>query len=190
MPLAFPSQSHGTIAFGFFNIETDLLLLEQLFFFADRFCQAIIDLSERKGESQSELRFDGFRIIDPFLIGNLHGAIQGIDLSGFIGATYQKFPFPSDPKGFKQKPYGAKNQEYMRDLILKYGKPAAIRIIWDQDSAKVSLDEYLFDQAVFTMLIAYVDQGGYPRWQDGIQPDFVHSMMKTLKKTSSPLLGA
>jgi len=28
MPLAFESLSHGTIAFGFFNIESDMLLLE------------------------------------------------------------------------------------------------------------------------------------------------------------------
>ena len=30
MPLAFESLSHGTIAFGFFNIESDLLLLDRL----------------------------------------------------------------------------------------------------------------------------------------------------------------
>ena len=29
MPLAFESLSHGTIAFGFFNIESDLLLLDR-----------------------------------------------------------------------------------------------------------------------------------------------------------------
>jgi hypothetical protein len=29
MPLAFESISHGTIAFGFFNIDSDMLLLEQ-----------------------------------------------------------------------------------------------------------------------------------------------------------------
>jgi hypothetical protein len=190
MPLAFPSQSHGTIAFGFFNIETDLLLLEQLFFFADRFCQAIIDLSERKGESQSELRLDGFRIIDPFLIGNLHGAIQGIDLSGFIGATYQKFPFPSDPKGFKQKPYGAKNQEYMRDLILNYGEQTKIKLLWDKSLARVRLDEFVFDEKTFSMLIFYVERGGYPRWHDEIRPAYIQLMLKKLAETSSPLFGS
>jgi hypothetical protein len=33
MPLAFESESHGTIAFGFFNIESDVLLLDRYFFF-------------------------------------------------------------------------------------------------------------------------------------------------------------
>lgn len=31
MPLAFDTLSHGTIAFGFFNIDSDMLLLEQYF---------------------------------------------------------------------------------------------------------------------------------------------------------------
>ncbi|MGD2186296.1 MAG: hypothetical protein PVI71_09215 [Desulfobacterales bacterium] len=36
MPLAFESLSHGSIAFGFFNIETDMLLLEN-YFYSKRF---------------------------------------------------------------------------------------------------------------------------------------------------------
>ena len=39
MPLSFKSESHGDIAFGFFNIESDMLLLENYFFFADKFCE-------------------------------------------------------------------------------------------------------------------------------------------------------
>ena len=35
MPLAFESLSHGTIAFGFFNIESDMLILDRYFLFAD-----------------------------------------------------------------------------------------------------------------------------------------------------------
>jgi hypothetical protein len=31
MPLAFQSLSHGTITFGFFNIESDMLLLDRYF---------------------------------------------------------------------------------------------------------------------------------------------------------------
>ena len=32
MPLSFSSTTHGNIAFGFFNIESDMLLLENYFF--------------------------------------------------------------------------------------------------------------------------------------------------------------
>ena len=35
MPLAFKSLSHETIAFGFFNIESDMLILDRYFLFAD-----------------------------------------------------------------------------------------------------------------------------------------------------------
>ena len=34
MPLAFESLSHGTVPFGFFNIDSDTLLLDRYFFFA------------------------------------------------------------------------------------------------------------------------------------------------------------
>ncbi len=54
MPLEFQSLSHGPIAFGFFNIESDMLLLEHYFFFASEFCKYISDLSERK-----EAQFQG-----------------------------------------------------------------------------------------------------------------------------------
>lgn len=35
MPLAFQSLNRGRAAFGFFNIETDMLLLDNHFMFAD-----------------------------------------------------------------------------------------------------------------------------------------------------------
>lgn len=41
MPLEFESLSHGRIAFGFFNIETDMILLNQYFLFAEDFCHSI-----------------------------------------------------------------------------------------------------------------------------------------------------
>jgi hypothetical protein len=47
MPLSFESLSHGTIAFGFFNIETDMLLLEQYFLFADAFCHHLGEIPEQ-----------------------------------------------------------------------------------------------------------------------------------------------
>ena len=48
MPLAFESLNRGTIAFGFFNIDTDLLLLQQYFLFADDFCGASCPNSRRQ----------------------------------------------------------------------------------------------------------------------------------------------
>ena len=45
MPLAFESLSHGTVAFGFFNIESDMLLLDRYFFFAGDFCDCVTALA-------------------------------------------------------------------------------------------------------------------------------------------------
>ncbi len=54
MPLAFESLSHGTIAFGFFNIDSDMLLLEQYFLFGSEFCQHVGDMAENFDEDQFE----------------------------------------------------------------------------------------------------------------------------------------
>jgi len=188
MPLAFPSKNHGTIAFGFFNIETDMLLLEHIFFFADLFCRAVVSLAEQSEEVNASVQMDGFQIDQPALIGNLHGAIQGVDLHGFIGETYRQFPFPSSPEGFKQKPYGEKNQPFMKGLVRKFGTNAPIQLLWDRGSASVSVDGFVFEQEVFGALIGYVHRGGYPRWQDETRPHYVQAMMARLAEIGSPLL--
>lgn len=173
MPLAFPTRSHQTIAFGFFNIEFDMLLLEQLFFFADRFCQAVPELFH-----SGKAWMDGWRIEVPSRIGNLQGAIAGQDLSGFIGATYQQHPFPARSEDFKQNPEGGQNQAEAQELIRQYGSTEQIRLRRDADS--IAVGEYVFDSAVFSDLIAYVDRGGYPRWKNEIRPAYVREMMESV----------
>ena len=61
MPLAFESKSHGRIAFGFFNIESDMLLLEHYFFFADDFCRNISALAA-VGDGNYESEWDIYDI--------------------------------------------------------------------------------------------------------------------------------
>ncbi|MEJ2023744.1 MAG: hypothetical protein P8Y00_01760, partial [Deltaproteobacteria bacterium] len=63
MPLAFESLSHGTGAFGFFNIASDMLLLEHYFFFAEDFCAWIVDMAEKE-EIRLETRWPVFDIPD------------------------------------------------------------------------------------------------------------------------------
>jgi len=187
MPLAFPSKSHETVVFGFFNIETDMLLLENLFFFADRFCQAAVSLAEKSEGPDADVRIDGFRIEDPAMMGSLHAAIHGVDFSGFIGEVYRQFPFPDNQAGFKQRPYGEKNRSLVEGLIHNYGKDQPIHLIWDEPTSTVSIEQFVFDQMTFGALIAYVIRGGYPRWRDGIRPHYVQEMMEKLSEISSPL---
>ena len=179
MPLAFPSLSHGTVAFGFFNIETDMLLLESLFFFADRFCAAVTEIAG-KAEHVARTTFPGWRIDTPRMTGNLHGAIRGTDLSGFIGRTYERFPFPSEPKGFKQKPDGEKNQAEIRKMIEEFGRPETIVVEWDPTDSTAGICEFRFHPDALARLIAYVEQGGYPRWKDEIRPQYVREMTEAL----------
>ena len=88
MPLAFDSTSHGSIAFGLFNIESDMLLLDPLFFFADAFCAAV-EQSAKHGRAE----IDSYRIDEREKIGDLHGAIAGRVFTGFIGSTYRVWPW-------------------------------------------------------------------------------------------------
>jgi hypothetical protein len=180
MPLPHNSLSHGTIPFGFFNIETDMLLLDRLFFFADQFCSAVTDLARSTPSSSTSLSRSGYRIDDPVKLGNLHGAITGHDLSGFIGSTYRLYPFPLRPEGFKQNPEGNETQTEIRALMEDHGSPVDIEVTWHAAAREISVDEYRFDPAGFDSLIAYVYRGGYPRWKDDVRPGYVTAMMSRL----------
>jgi hypothetical protein len=191
MPLAFPSRSHGVITFGFFNIDCDMLLLEQVFFFADRFCAAVAELSNGRAAGKAEIHdsIPGWRIRDPRKVGNVNLAIQGSDLSGFIGATYRKFPFPPSPEGFKQQPDGAGNRAVFKELIREFGEPETLPVRWDAlaQPESLSIGEFVFDRETFAALVSYVDRGGYPRWRNGQRPPYVLAMMNELHAIPSPL---
>lgn len=197
MPLAFQSLSHGTVAFGFFNIETHMLLLQQLFFFADRFCEAALQVAA--GDTAT---LEGWRIASCDRIGDLHGAIAGQDLSGFIGATYRAFPFPSRPEDFRQSPEGERSEPLIRQMIAEHGVPQPIALARHADGAvgggplpecersapkihtAVQLGEYRFSAAGFDALLAYVARGGYPRWRDDRRPAYVERMVARLLSTA------
>ncbi len=70
MPLEFESLNHGRIAFGFFNIETDMILLNQYFLFAEDFCQCISKASQ-KNEPIFKTSLEGYLIEHGSDIGNL-----------------------------------------------------------------------------------------------------------------------
>jgi len=188
MPLAFPSKSHATIVFGFFNIESDMLLLNGYFFFADRFCRAVGELAQGSCAAAFETFLPGWLIDDPSKVGKINAAIQGVDLSGFIGASYRKFPFPKEPQGFKQKPYGAENQAIFSELIEGFGRPQSIRLGWQAADQTVSLAEIVFEREDFRQLIGYVDRGGYPRWENEVRPVYVVELMEKLSASRSALV--
>ena len=176
MPLAFKSESHGTIAFGFFNIESDMLLLDRYFFFASDFCELICKMTKEQDRAKNELPFQAYVINDHDSIGDLHGAIAGTRYSGFIGETYKKYPFPRDEKKFKQQTEGFRTRDDFVQIILKFGSPIDLVLCQNNNDEQVSISPYVFSQRIFSQLIEYVIQGGYPGWSDDVAPGYVVEM--------------
>ncbi len=178
MPLAFESISHGTIAFGFFNIESDMLLLDRYFFFATDFCEAVCKMAEEQGGTTIKFPFPAYVIKNPADIGDLHGGIAGTHYSGFIGETYKKHPFPKEQINFKQQTEGYKTRDEFERMIQNFGKPVKMVLRKSSRKDQVLIGPYVFSLPGFLQLIEYVIQGGYPKWLDGIAPDYVAKMQQ------------
>ncbi|MBU2627476.1 MAG: hypothetical protein KKE61_02565 [Proteobacteria bacterium] len=187
MPLSFQSQTHGNIAFGFFNIESDMLLLENHFFFASDFCEWISKMAEQENAGQKRVYHPVYHIADPNDIGDLMGAIHGVRFQGFIGRVYTLFPFPEDPKAFKQNPDGYQTQKIVISLIEGVSEKTEILIEFSE-SGQVHIGPYVFEKNVFFELIRYVWQGGYPCWKDEIRPPYVIKMKERIQKSCNPFL--
>ncbi len=188
MPLAFESLNRGTVAFGFFNIDTDLLLLQQYFLFADDFCGHLIRLAQGRRRQTYETSWMVYSIDDPKQIGDLMAAIHGIRYTGFIGEVYKRFPFPKREVEFKQKPEGFQHRDWIMSLLETWAVSKTVPVRVDQENETVSIGEYLFTKEVFHQLIQYVWVGGYPRWKDEIRPVYVMEMKNRIEKASGWLM--
>ena len=176
MPLVFDSLSHGKIAFGFFNIDSDMLLLDRYFLFGTDFCEQIVAMAEGAHENEYRTQWPVYMIEERAKIGDLMGAIHGIRHTGFIGQIYRRYPFPEKPEAFKQKTSGFLNQAIVRELITGYARQIQIPIAANRRSGEVTIGVYIFDRRTFQELIKYVWRGGYPGWQDDTRPDYVAAM--------------
>jgi len=186
MPLEFESISHGKVAFGFFNIETDMILLNYYFLFAQDFCRYIVQAAE-KNDDTYKASWEVYPIEKGAEIGNLMGAIHGIDHTGFIGEVYTLFPFPAKREAFKQNPEGFRNRAIIEKLIQKYAKRVDISFFVDQKNNKISIGQYVFTKTVFQELIKYIWVGGFPRWKDEIRPEYVMTMKRTIEESDNLL---
>jgi len=186
MPLAFHSLSHGEVAFGFFNIDTDMLLLDVHFFFADDFSAAVSELASLDADGPARVSVDVYTL-DRSRIGNLIGAIHGIEFRGFIGDVYKRFPFPTEEDKFRQQPEGCETRGVIEEMIRSYAGRSTISITCDDRRLTVDIGGYLFERAVFHDLILYVWRGGYPRWRDGLRPSYVMEMMQAAERSRNLL---
>ena len=187
MPLAFQSVNHGSIAFGFFNIESDMLLLQQYFFFAEDFCRYVSSCAEHDTWHPAG-EFSAYEITDPAHVGDLMGAINGIRYSGFIGDTYRRFPFPDNPADFKQNPLGNKTRNLFKELIAPYAEITEIPFSRLKNRC-IRIGDYTFDQSNFHELLRYVGRGGFPRWRDDLNPDYVSNMKRQINASKNEMFS-
>jgi len=181
MPIAFPSKSHGQIPIGFFNIETDMLLMDHYFFFSTDFCEWIVEWTANKDANRDEKMI--YLISQREMIGNLSGAIHGYEFTGFIGKVYKLFPFPESHAGFKQKPYGTQNRPVVEQTIQPYAERLKVPIVFHKDSSTIDFGVYTFSAEAFRSITGYIEAGGMPGWLDGRPPDYVIRMMAKLAIT-------
>lgn len=188
LPLAFESISHGTIAFGFFNIESDMLLLDRYFFFATEFCDMVTALADQEDSGDSDGVSWQIRLIESAAdIGDLMGAIHGVRFCGFIGDVYRCYPFPENPADFKQNPNGFATQAEMKSKITPYAASTDIRVVPNAVRSEIDIGSYRFKRLEFHRLLDYVWLGGYPRWKDDIRPDYVADMQARVLSSATPL---
>ena len=188
MPLLFESVSHGTLPFGFFNIETDMLLLNNYFFFASDFCRHVIDLAHQ--DSEKPYRSAWVAHVMPLdAIGNLQGAMTGADLSGFIGEVYRLFPFPKEPAAFKQNPDGHSTRERIEALAATFIPPGRVPVMVNPNGEFIAIGDYAFNRPQFHALLLYVWLGGYPRWTNNVRPPYVVEMAGAAASSVHPLFA-
>jgi len=189
MPLAFDTLSHGLVAFGFFNIDTDLLLLERYFFFASDFCDLLTRLAGEDAAGPTEQTWPAHYIPDPAGVGDLQGAIHGVRYTGFIGEVYRRFPFPARPEDFRQQPEGWRNRDEVESLLTRHARRIEIPFVVEAGAEAVALADYLFTRPGFHALLRYVWQGGWPRWRDGERPDSVEALHAALARSDHALFA-
>ena len=188
MPISFTSISHGPIPVGFFNIETDLLLMDRYFLFSSDFCAWVIEWADSPDLIHEEKMV--YTIQDTDKIGNLAGAIYGFDYKGFIGEVYKLFPFPGNRSGFKQKPYGTKNRETIETAIQPFAVQLKIPIDFSWPDNTIALGDYMFSKKVFQEILQYIEAGGMPGWLNGKAPGYVSMMAERVALSQHRLFSS
>jgi hypothetical protein len=178
MPLTFNTVNKGEIPIGFFNIDSDMILIKNYFIFASDFCEWIGKLVSAKDDFDSDLEIYIIENLDD--IGHLMGAISGVIFTGFIGEVYKKYPFPAKREDFKQKPEGFKTQDKIEKIINNFAEKKKVKIKISKQDGTICIGEYIFSKEQFHEILMYVWRGGMPEWKNGIRPEYVNTMMKNI----------
>ncbi len=186
MPLSFNSLSHGRISFGFFNIKTDLVMLENYFFFAKDFCELIKTVSQQNILNECYSNLNCYEILFS-RIGDLGSAISGLNYTGFIGEIYKLFPFPKELSQFRQDPEGEKTRQLVLTILEKYSKAKDIVFYLDAIRGLIKIGRFLFNKDQFYSLLNYIWLGGYPRWKENKRPGYLIEMYQAIMECKNPI---
>jgi hypothetical protein len=183
MPLSFRTINHDTVAFGFYNIETDGLLLDRLFFFCTDFCRAVCELERSLTRPEPRADLPGYLFEDPRRIGDLAGAIEGKRHTGYLGEIYRLWPFPSRPEDFRQRLHGASNRKTAEEVLRRWAAPSVITLTFDPGTDRYAVGPYLFSGEGYRDVLTYVWRGGYPTWEgleEGRRPECVAELARLI----------
>ena len=103
-----------------------------------------------------------------------------MDLRGFMGDVYRRFPFPGDMKAFHQNPEGSKTQAVVRGMIERYASARRIAVVVDGVGSTIEIGDYLFSREEFHNLLRYLWGGGYPAWKAGARPGYLTGMKERI----------
>jgi hypothetical protein len=56
-------------------------------------------------------------------------------------------------------------------------------------ASDIQIGDYRFSRAAFHELLQYVWRGGYPRWEDGVRPEYVLHMAEAASKSADALFA-
>jgi len=183
MPLAFATLNRGVVPFGFFNIRTDMVLLAEYFAFAGDVCSWIEALAAMSDDVHATR--PAWIIADPANRGGIREAMAGNDLSGFIGAVYAQFPFPTSREDFRQDPDGYRTRPEIEPLVERFAQQQPIEITSRAVAGTIEIGGYLFDEPGFAELVRYLWRGGFPRWKNDRRPAYVDDMMEAVRSSPS-----
>jgi hypothetical protein len=179
VPLAFDTVNQGTIAVGFFNVESDMFLVGDYLLFASDLCGWIAEQAARIEPDYSE-DHEVWRV-EPQAFGDLHGAMGGWDPGGFLGEVYARYPFPALREEFHQKPQGYRTRAVFEEMVARHGTCTVITLRADSVARTYAFGRFVFAVEWWRAVIDYLWRGGMPRWQDEERPEYVKAMAQAVE---------
>ena len=133
MPLAFDSLSHGKIAFGFFNIETDLLLLNRYFFFASDFCRCLVEAGSLSHEGDCGIGLDGIVRLEEDQDRRSDGGDSRGGFPGIYRRGLSPLSLSAGPRRLQAKPEGFQTRSVLEPILTDYGRAEDIPVRFRQE---------------------------------------------------------